>query len=230
MTPRSSCSADRAGPSPWPCARSKRPARARLRWPHSCWGRTMDKHEGNAGAGHKHVTRDGFEILDQCHRDTLGALETMAQLVALLEVEGDSERVREMAGDVVKFFSTTARHHHEDEERHVFPKALVWPRRRDRAGRAAPAARPQLAGGGLDGTVAASARRWPPATRGGTWRSCARRTKSLPRCSRPHGAGGIVRLPTGSTHGCSRPSGRRWGARWRRVGAHAHRALLMSRA
>lgn len=85
----------------------------------------MEKREGNAGAGHKHVTRDGFEILDQCHRDTLVALETMGQLVALLEVEGDSERVREMAGDVVKFFSTTARQHHEDEERHVFPKALV---------------------------------------------------------------------------------------------------------
>jgi len=85
----------------------------------------MDKREGNAGAGHKHVTRDGFEILDQCHRDTLVALETMGQLVALLEVEGDSDRVREMAGDVVKFFSTTARQHHEDEERHVFPKALV---------------------------------------------------------------------------------------------------------
>jgi len=49
----------------------------------------------------------------------------MGQLVALLEVEGDSDRVREMAGDVVKFFSTTARQHHEDEERHVFPKALV---------------------------------------------------------------------------------------------------------
>jgi hemerythrin-like domain-containing protein len=49
----------------------------------------------------------------------------MGQLVALLETEGDSDRVREMAGDVVKFFSTTARQHHEDEERHVFPKALV---------------------------------------------------------------------------------------------------------
>jgi hemerythrin-like domain-containing protein len=85
----------------------------------------MNKREGNAGAGHKHVTRDGFEILDQCHRDTLVALETMGQLVALLEAEGDSDRVREMAGDVVKFFSTTARQHHEDEERHVFPKALV---------------------------------------------------------------------------------------------------------
>jgi hemerythrin-like domain-containing protein len=85
----------------------------------------MSKREGNAGAGHKHVTRDGFEILDQCHRDTLVALETMGQLVALLETEGDSDRVREMAGDVVKFFSTTARQHHEDEERHVFPKALV---------------------------------------------------------------------------------------------------------
>jgi len=85
----------------------------------------MDKREGNAGAGRKHVTRDGFEVLDQCHRDTLVALETMGNLVALLEAEGDSDRVREMASDVVKFFSTTARQHHEDEERHVFPKALL---------------------------------------------------------------------------------------------------------
>lgn len=72
-----------------------------------------------------HTTRDGFEILDECHRDTLVALGTLGELVSGLAVEGDSRRVRAMADEVVKFFSTTSREHHEDEERHVFPKALA---------------------------------------------------------------------------------------------------------
>jgi len=72
-----------------------------------------------------HTTRDGFEVLDQCHRDTLVALDSLNELVANLRDEGDSGRVRAMAADVVKFFDTTSRQHHEDEERHVFPKALA---------------------------------------------------------------------------------------------------------
>jgi len=85
----------------------------------------MSKAETNEGAGRKHVTRDGFEVLDQCHRETLVALDTLGELVQRLEAEGDNDRVRAMAAAVVKFFSTTAREHHEDEERHVFPKALA---------------------------------------------------------------------------------------------------------
>ena len=79
----------------------------------------------NSGAARRHTTRDGFEILDECHRDTLIALETLTDLVARLHVEGDSQRVRDMAAEVVKFFSGTAREHHEDEERHIFPKVLA---------------------------------------------------------------------------------------------------------
>ncbi|HSB99107.1 MAG TPA: hemerythrin domain-containing protein [Burkholderiaceae bacterium] len=79
---------------------------------------------GSNSAARKHVTPDGFEVLDQCHRDTLVALDTLNNLVARLRSEGDSDWVRAMAAEVVKFFSTTAREHHEDEERHVFPKAL----------------------------------------------------------------------------------------------------------
>jgi len=75
-------------------------------------------------SGRRH-TRDGFEVLDQCHRDTLAALDTLGELVTRLEHEGASERVRTMAAVVVRFFATTARAHHEDEERHVFPKALA---------------------------------------------------------------------------------------------------------
>jgi len=85
----------------------------------------MSKPTGDAVASRHHTTRDGFEILDECHRQTLAALHTLSELVARLAFEGDSERVRAMAGQVVKFFTTTAREHHEDEERHVFPKALA---------------------------------------------------------------------------------------------------------
>jgi len=73
----------------------------------------------------RHTTRDGFEVLDQCHRDTLVALDNLNALVAKLGEEGDSERARALAAEVVRFFDTTAREHHEDEERHVFPKALA---------------------------------------------------------------------------------------------------------
>ena len=79
----------------------------------------------NAAPDRKPATRDGFEVLDQCHRDTLAALDVLSALVARLEAEGDSDRVRAMAGAVVQFFSTTARDHHADEERHVFPEALA---------------------------------------------------------------------------------------------------------
>ena len=79
---------------------------------------------GSSGAA-RHTTRDGFEILDQCHRDTLAVLDTLNELVARLPAEGDSAEVRAMAGRVVQFFSTTSRDHHEDEERHVFPRVLA---------------------------------------------------------------------------------------------------------
>ena len=85
----------------------------------------MSKPSVAASANRPHTTRDGFEILDECHRHTLGALHTLNALVARLESEGHSEHVRAMAAEVVKFFSTTSREHHEDEERHVFPKALA---------------------------------------------------------------------------------------------------------
>jgi hemerythrin-like domain-containing protein len=85
----------------------------------------MSKPGVDAGVNRPYTTRDGFEILDDCHRHTLGALHTLNALVARLESEGHSEHVRAMAAQVVKFFSTTSREHHEDEERHVFPKALA---------------------------------------------------------------------------------------------------------
>jgi hemerythrin-like domain-containing protein len=85
----------------------------------------MSKPSSDTVASRQHTTRDGFEILDECHRQTLAALHTLNAMVARLASEGHSEHVRAMADQVVKFFSTTAREHHEDEERHVFPTALV---------------------------------------------------------------------------------------------------------
>jgi hemerythrin-like domain-containing protein len=85
----------------------------------------MSKPSGDAVVSRQHTTRDGFEILDDCHRQTLAALQTLSALVTRLEYEGHSEHVRALAHQVVKFFATTAREHHEDEERHVFPKALA---------------------------------------------------------------------------------------------------------
>ncbi|HEX6244333.1 MAG TPA: hemerythrin domain-containing protein [Polyangiales bacterium] len=73
----------------------------------------------------RRVTRDGFEVLDSCHRQMLATLETLARLVKHLDALGADDAARAMAGEVLQFFSTTARQHHEDEERHVFPKALA---------------------------------------------------------------------------------------------------------
>ena len=68
------------------------------------------------------TTRDGFDVLDSCHRQTLFTLGKLAALVTRLQTIGADETARSLAKDVVQFFSTTARQHHEDEERHVFPK------------------------------------------------------------------------------------------------------------
>lgn len=69
---------------------------------------------------------DGFDVLDACHRQTLFMLGKLAALVTrLTKIDADTE-AREMAAEIVKFFSTTARHHHEDEERHVFPQLAAY--------------------------------------------------------------------------------------------------------
>lgn len=79
------------------------------------------------GGPGRRATRDGFEVLDGCHRQMLATLDTLGALVERLEVQGADDAARAMAGEVLKFFATTARQHHEDEERHVFPKALASP-------------------------------------------------------------------------------------------------------
>lgn len=70
-------------------------------------------------------TRDGFEVLDACHRQTVLMLDQLTLLLARLQVDGADAQARAMAGAIVGFFSTTSRQHHEDEERHLFPKMLA---------------------------------------------------------------------------------------------------------
>ena len=68
---------------------------------------------------------DGFDVLDVCHRQTIFTLGKMAALVTALQNRGPDAEARALAGEIVRFFSTTARMHHEDEEQHVFPKVLL---------------------------------------------------------------------------------------------------------
>jgi iron-sulfur cluster repair protein YtfE (RIC family) len=69
--------------------------------------------------------RDGFDVLDVCHRQTVYALGKLAALVSRLAVHGPDPEARALAAEILLHFSTTARKHHEDEERHVFPKLLT---------------------------------------------------------------------------------------------------------
>jgi hemerythrin-like domain-containing protein len=68
---------------------------------------------------------DGFDVLDECHRQTLFALGKLAALVSRLGLIGADAEARAMAAEVVHHFSVTVRRHHEDEERHVFPKLVA---------------------------------------------------------------------------------------------------------
>jgi hemerythrin-like domain-containing protein len=68
--------------------------------------------------------QDGFDVLDECHRQTLFTLTKLTALVSRLASFGLDAEAREMATEIVHFFSTTARQHQHDEERHVFPKLV----------------------------------------------------------------------------------------------------------
>jgi iron-sulfur cluster repair protein YtfE (RIC family) len=73
--------------------------------------------EPKAGVG---AAGPAFAVLDDCHRQTLVALERLETIVARLPA-GVDPQTRALAADVLRHFSTTARQHHLDEERHVFP-------------------------------------------------------------------------------------------------------------
>jgi len=77
------------------------------------------------GHGAAVTTLDGFEVLDECHRQTVLMLEKLKLLLAGLDRGEPDAPARDLARDIVAFFSTTARRHHEDEERHIFPELLA---------------------------------------------------------------------------------------------------------
>ena len=77
--------------------------------------------QGDSGRPHS-TARDGFDVLDACHRQTIFALGKLSALIARLTERGPDDEARALAGEVVQHFSTTARQHHEDEERHLFPR------------------------------------------------------------------------------------------------------------
>lgn len=65
-----------------------------------------------------------FEALDACHREVMKALVRMAAFVDHLDDKGVDQVARDMASELVLFFSQNARQHHADEERDIFPALL----------------------------------------------------------------------------------------------------------
>jgi hemerythrin-like domain-containing protein len=68
---------------------------------------------------------DGFEVLDQTHREVIQVLGRFAQLLDHVDDRGPDEAARRIAGEIRRFFEGHARQHHADEERAVFPPLLA---------------------------------------------------------------------------------------------------------
>lgn len=66
-------------------------------------------------------TRDGFDVLDVCHRQTIFTLGKLSALVTRLSKQDVDDEARDLAKEIHTFFSTISHQHHEDEELHVFP-------------------------------------------------------------------------------------------------------------
>lgn len=67
---------------------------------------------------------EGFEMLDQTHRDVMLQLTRLGELIEHLDRQGVDERARELARSIAGFFNGHARQHHADEEARVFPGLL----------------------------------------------------------------------------------------------------------
>ncbi|MEX8517065.1 MAG: hemerythrin domain-containing protein [Leptothrix sp. (in: b-proteobacteria)] len=66
-----------------------------------------------------------FVALDACHQEVLVTLQLSSRLVEHLDNQGVDAAARQMAAQVVEFFSTKARQHHAEEEQVVFPPLLT---------------------------------------------------------------------------------------------------------
>jgi hemerythrin-like domain-containing protein len=68
-----------------------------------------------------------LDALDKTHRQVMVVLAELHQLIEHLDRAGVDTQARQMAKDICKFFSGSARQHHADEERIVFPGLLKSP-------------------------------------------------------------------------------------------------------
>lgn len=66
-----------------------------------------------------------FKALDACHRQMQQHLAEMAVLLTRLRAGDADSALRQQAGVIESFFSSTARAHHAEEEQKVFPGLLV---------------------------------------------------------------------------------------------------------
>lgn len=68
---------------------------------------------------------DGFEALDQTHREVILVLGRLAQLLDHVDDNGPDEAARRIAAEIRAFFGGHAREHHAAEEQMVFPSLLA---------------------------------------------------------------------------------------------------------
>jgi len=69
-------------------------------------------------------TETPLEMLSACHDRMQRQCATLKRLVPHLAQHGADESARNAAGNVMRYFDTSARHHHADEEEDLFP-ALI---------------------------------------------------------------------------------------------------------
>lgn len=69
-------------------------------------------------------TEAPLEMLAACHGRVERQCATLLRLAAHLPLHGADEQARSAAGNVMRYFDTSARQHHEDEEIDLFPALL----------------------------------------------------------------------------------------------------------
>jgi len=68
---------------------------------------------------------DRFKALDACHQQIQEHLALLAEVLPQLETSSDAALLRQQAGTIEAFFSSTSRQHHADKEKNVFPQLLA---------------------------------------------------------------------------------------------------------
>ena len=66
-----------------------------------------------------------FSALDACHQQTLVHLDHLAALMLHVQSEGLDDAIRQQAGAIEQFFSTTSRSHHAEEDKTIFGPLLA---------------------------------------------------------------------------------------------------------